>query len=82
MEVSCGEDHGPEGAVAPYMDGGVLWGRPRPGRGCSAIYGMFCPHYTTNLLLGPRCGDVFEVLLQLKAVSKLPVWSLYGYCTS
>ena len=22
------------------MNGGVLWGRPRPGRGCSAIYGM------------------------------------------
>jgi hypothetical protein len=66
------------------MNGGVIWGRPRPGRGCSAIYGMFCPHYTTTttLLLGPRCGDVFEVLLQLKAVSKLPVWSLYGYCTS
>ena len=22
------------------MNGGVLWGRPRAGRGCSAIYGM------------------------------------------
>ena len=22
------------------MNGGVLWGRPRPGRGCNAIYGM------------------------------------------
>ena len=22
------------------MNGGVLWGRPRPGRGCSDIYGM------------------------------------------
>jgi len=21
------------------MNGGVLWGRPRPGRGCGAIYG-------------------------------------------
>jgi hypothetical protein len=40
MEVSCGGGQGPEGAVAPYMDGGVLWGRPRPGRGCSAKYGM------------------------------------------
>jgi len=22
------------------MNGGILWGRPRPGRGCSAIQGM------------------------------------------
>ena len=22
------------------MNGGVLWGRSRPGRGCGAIYGM------------------------------------------
>jgi hypothetical protein len=28
-----------EGFQKIEMDGGILWGRPRPGRGCSAIYG-------------------------------------------
>jgi len=32
------EDGGEELKIG--LNGDVLWGRPRPGRGCSAIYGM------------------------------------------
>jgi hypothetical protein len=40
MHYNCWghEDGGEELRIE--MNGGVLWGRPRPGRGCSAIDGM------------------------------------------
>jgi hypothetical protein len=39
MHYSCwGEEDGGE-ELRIEMNGGVLWGRPRPGRGCSTIDG-------------------------------------------
>jgi len=41
MHYNCwGQEDGGE-ELQIEMNGGVLWGRPRPGRGCSAMDGIF-----------------------------------------
>ena len=41
------EDGGEELKIG--MNGWVLWGRPRPGRGCSATYGWMCTYIYTHI---------------------------------
>ena len=51
------------------MNGGVLWGRPRPGRGCGAIYGWMddfknfeipCNNCFKNFSLSEKSREMFS----------------------